>query len=652
MTRISAAKDDGYSVGMPNDSPALALPWPPPGGLRARKPDGGFIDCPVDFLTLPWWVYEQGTITLQTLRVWLGTLELVEKRCTTSPDVPAHYGPEELRRLLRIPRLPPVTDAIERLEDLGLLAWSPHAILFLPHACALKEALAQDGYRMLRSHIATWLRWVPVPRRLLVWLAQDGQPGLIATALGVLLRCMRYKAHQCLSGGRVAVPWIAAVFGVAERTVQRAMQALEGYGWLARLALQPEREHPHGRYTVINLSWQRPGATHKAQAGRERAASLYEGGQPSPALCQNLSPLQEAGCQNLSPSPTRPMSITPENIEQSTNIADGSFQPFQEERQDPEPTRRGPPGVSIHHEQDTNPTPKEPSGILENECVTEEEYAAATARLVDEGVDPAFLIRPVVLAEVQRVRKRAARGPDTSPNQVPTVSPCPVAIPTPDVPTPPKTARTSAASSGRSIPAFSVPGSPRPSTRARPPTLREVTLEDLRDVDRLLVLHQQARARGWVLEGAAERLNVVATAVHALRIGQEPCRLFVALLRDRRWEVITQEDEDRALRMVREHEGGTRQRSAEQIVPAVFEVPLPDDGRFVLLAQQVLREAGWEGDAFLAVKMQYPTWTHARWEQAQRALEQWRMRQSDENARQRGCLEGLEPSFAMWEKPY
>src|SRR6516165_6639950 len=28
---------------------------------------------------------------------------------------------------------------------------------------------------------------------------------------------------------------------------------------------------------------------------------------------------------------------------------------------------------------------------------------------------------------------------------------------------------------------------------------------------------------------------------------QDPCRLFVALLRDRRWEVITQADEDRAL---------------------------------------------------------------------------------------------------------
>jgi hypothetical protein len=651
MTRISAAKDDGYSVGMPNDSPALALPWPPPGGLRARKPDGGFIDCPVDFLTLPWWVYEQGTIPLQTLRVWLGTLELVEKRCTASPDVPAHYGPEELRRLLRIPRLPTVTDAIERLEDLGLLAWSPHAILFLPHACALKEALAQDGYRMLRSHIATWLRWVPVPRRLLVWLAQDGQPGLIATALGVLLRCMRYKAHQCLSGGRVAVPWIAAVFGVAERTVQRAMQTLEDYGWLARLALQPEREHPHGRYTVINLSWQRPGATPKAQAGKKRAAFVCEGGQPSPALCQNLSPLEGAGCQNLSPLPTPQKPITPENIEQSTNIADGSFQPFQEERQDPEPTRRGPPGVSIHHEQDTKPTPKEPSGILENECVTEEEYVTATERLIAQEINPAFLIRPVVLAEVKRIREVVSRGEAVMPGQASTVPPCPTVIPALDIPLFPKTAIFPEATSEMTLHASMVPVCARPPTRTLAVTLRDVTLEDLRDVGRLQALYQQACVRGWLREGEAEHLNVVAAAVHAQRVGQEPCRLFVALLRDRRWEVITQEDEDRALRMLREHADGPCRRASHQVPAAVPEVPMPDDARFILVAQQVLREAGWEGDSFLAVKMQYPTWTRARWEQAQRALEQWRVRQSEENARQRGCLEGLEQSFTMWEKP-
>ena len=82
-------------------APGAACAWPPTGTQQARKPAGGFIDCPVDYLTLPWWVYQQGAMGLDTLRVWLGTLELVEKRCGKAPDTPAYYGPEELRRLLR-----------------------------------------------------------------------------------------------------------------------------------------------------------------------------------------------------------------------------------------------------------------------------------------------------------------------------------------------------------------------------------------------------------------------------------------------------------------------------------------------------------------------------------------------------------------------
>jgi hypothetical protein len=65
----------------------------------------------------------------------------------------------------------------------------------------------------------------------------------------------------------------------------------------------------------------------------------------------------------------------------------------------------------------------------------------------------------------------------------------------------------------------------------------------------------------------------------------------------------------------------------------------------VLLAEQVLRQAGWQGDPFLAVTMQYPTWTRVRWDQAQEALAQWQQAQ----ARQQGS--GLEPLAEPWEAP-
>ena len=124
----------------------------------------------------------------------------------------------------------------------------------------------------------------------------------------------------------------------------------------------------------------------------------------------------------------------------------------------------------------------------------------------------------------------------------------------------------------------------------------------------------------------AARLYVVAAAVHAQRVGQAPCRLFVALLRNQRWEVILQEDEDHARRLLREHRDGPCPRT---ILPAVKpEVPLPDDARFVLLAEQVLRQAGWQGDPFLGVKLHDPSWTRERWNRAQAALGQWQQAQA------------------------
>jgi hypothetical protein len=180
--------------------------------------------------------------------------------------------------------------------------------------------------------------------------------------------------------------------------------------------------------------------------------------------------------------------------------------------------------------------------------------------------------------------------------------------------------------------------------RTPPPTLRDVTLADLSAVDRLLALHQQARIRGWLRGGEAEQLNVVAAAVHARRVGQAPCRLFVALLRDRRWEVITQEDEDRARTLLREHADGPCRRGVQAPAAAVPEISLSDDARFVLLAPQVLRQAGWRGEPFLGVKLQDPTWTRVRWEQAQAELTQWRVRQAQ--ARRQGS--GLEPLAGPW----
>jgi hypothetical protein len=142
------------------------------------------------------------------------------------------------------------------------------------------------------------------------------------------------------------------------------------------------------------------------------------------------------------------------------------------------------------------------------------------------------------------------------------------------------------------------------------------------DLGRLEALRQLAIARGWLRRCEADQLNVVAVAVHARRVGDDPCALFVTLVRTQHWAVLTQDDEDRAHALLREHATGPRRQAATAAAPART---LSDDARFVRLTEQILQHAGWLGDPFLAVKRQYPAWTRARWEAAQAELAHWRL---------------------------
>jgi hypothetical protein len=89
-------------------------------------------------------------------------------------------------------------------------------------------------------------------------------------------------------------------------------------------------------------------------------------------------------------------------------------------------------------------------------------------------------------------------------------------------------------------------------TRANAPDLNNVTVQDLQDPWRLAALFKQARLRGWVRKTEAEFLAVFAAGVHALRVGcTNPCGMFMWLVVNRRWEHLSNTDEDFARRLLR-----------------------------------------------------------------------------------------------------
>ncbi|RUL84591.1 hypothetical protein [Tautonia sociabilis] len=156
----------------------------------------------------------------------------------------------------------------------------------------------------------------------------------------------------------------------------------------------------------------------------------------------------------------------------------------------------------------------------------------------------------------------------------------------------------------------------------KPPTLRDVVPEDLRDTERLLELHRQARSEGLVGTSEHDRLRFVAAAEHARVIGtRNPCGLFVRLVKGKLYHYLTQDDEDAANARIKRHfYGDPRKQGPKLFPPAVPERTEPrtlsEDALVVRSVKAALARVGFRGDPFYALKREKPEWTRDRWDRA------------------------------------
>ena len=169
----------------------------------------------------------------------------------------------------------------------------------------------------------------------------------------------------------------------------------------------------------------------------------------------------------------------------------------------------------------------------------------------------------------------------------------------------------------------SVPSRMQPAAIGKP-NLQDVVPEDLKDTGRLLELHDQAVALGYVTTSERDRLRFVSAAEHARVIGtKNPCGLFVRLVRCRLWSFLTQDDEDAANVRLKRHLYGTiSQEQVPQFPPVREAVGLSEDARLVQAIQAALARARYRGCAFPLLKREHPEWTRERWDQALAELEQ------------------------------
>jgi len=87
--------------------------------------------------------------------------------------------------------------------------------------------------------------------------------------------------------------------------------------------------------------------------------------------------------------------------------------------------------------------------------------------------------------------------------------------------------------------------------REKPPNLRDIQPDDLRRPARLEELYRQAVKAGWIDRSEASVRNFASAALRATRTGGRAAAIFVGIVRKGLWHHITQEQESRALAVLR-----------------------------------------------------------------------------------------------------
>ena len=198
-----------------------------------------------------------GTITFRAFRAYLGCFELLaireaaERSKTRLRKQPLRrFLTSELARLIDPTEQTSVCRELSRLNREGLLSFSEGAITVPDspaHGAELHFLLGGRGTRRL----------IPVPRRVLRFLASCSKPALVKTIIAYLLRGLSLdKSGKIKSTGTAKVSWICKLCKISERAARSARAELIRLGWITKDTGSFQRKlNRDGAYFVINTAW-------------------------------------------------------------------------------------------------------------------------------------------------------------------------------------------------------------------------------------------------------------------------------------------------------------------------------------------------------------------------------------------------------------
>lgn len=526
-----------------------------------KKPEGGFVFISVRQLCRAWVAYQQRLIGIVDLWVWFAAHELVARRCQVKPGHGVYYRTEELTAL--VSGTHSMASALRKLARANLLHWQATKLTF-PDDRSLQHDSA--AVQAMLAQITNQQRLIPVPRRLIRYIAGGCHRVLIATILGHLLRCLYYRDGGCRPWGHCKAPWIAQAFGVSVRQVKQSRKMLEGIGLLERQATPQWVLNRYGQTMTINLHWHEPTleALHQAQdtedgfgAGfaviNEGAAVVEAHPAPEPPSvpeppCAALHTTETPAEDQLPPILEGPREAkaqsAPQLLQEPLTPTSTEFIPASIPTADPlsasgAPLRAAPktaPRSPANHPHIAPP-------FFYSELSTTENYQ-----------QPADGSASGVLTAMYLAIRSALHDGRLSPTE--------------DNPVVIRTVSSHAPHESTSTPSPAVSTLGKDGNRLKdqkrlkgedqaplpPSTLRNISLLDLRNTERLLELYAQAVKAGLIGAAEADRFAFVALAQHVLAYRPTNAGgLFTQLLRKRHFDYITQGDEDLALRRLKRH---------------------------------------------------------------------------------------------------
>jgi hypothetical protein len=228
-------------------------------GENKNQVGGGFVLPRCWQLFAAFWCYRQGHLPLRAVRVWLALWEMQARRGRLGPKRRPKLRSAELLRLIGGGgEARSVRSDLRRLRTLGLASFEGGHILFPDTTEQLGDAVREQVRERL-AEVPNANRRVPLPRRVVRFLAGAGTRALLATTLGEAMRLLYYKGGVVSGRGRSKASWLAKTFGVDLRNVKRARAHLEQLGLIHAPAAAPGYERVldrrWGRVAFWNLDW-------------------------------------------------------------------------------------------------------------------------------------------------------------------------------------------------------------------------------------------------------------------------------------------------------------------------------------------------------------------------------------------------------------